>query len=70
MVYHVMGVIYEQQTRMIEAAMMWEESVKINPKFVESYKELISFYSQAKDTANFLRCKNALEKNGYKIVRR
>jgi hypothetical protein len=53
-----------------EAAMMWEQAVAINPKFQESYKELISYYAQKKDTANFIRCKNALEKGGMKIVRK
>ena len=62
MVYHVMGVIYNQQKRTEEAAMMWEQSVAINPNFQESYKELLSYYAQKKDTANFLRCKNELEK--------
>ena len=59
MIYHVMGVIYKQETRMEEAVTMWEHAVKLNPKFSESNKELLSFYSQKKDTVNFLRCKNA-----------
>ncbi|MBI4929332.1 MAG: tetratricopeptide repeat protein [Bacteroidetes bacterium] len=68
MVYHVLGVIYKQENRMEEAGMMWEQAVSINPNFVESYKELLSYYSQKKDTINFIRCKNALEKNGYNII--
>lgn len=68
MIYHVMGVIYKQQMRTEEAATMWEEAVSLNPNFTESYKELLYYYSQIKDTMNFIRCKDALEKNGYKII--
>ncbi len=68
MIYHVLGVIYEKQGRNEEAAMMWEEAVSINPNFVESYKELLSHYSSVRDSLNFVRCKNILEKNGLRIV--
>lgn len=68
MVYHVMGVLYKKQMRMEEASLMWEQAVSVNPKFAESYKELLSYYSQVKDTANFIRCKDELEKLGFKIV--
>jgi len=70
MIYHVMGVIYQQQMRTEEAATMWEEAVAINPKFTESYKELLQYYSQKKDTVNFIRCKNAMEKHGFKFERK
>jgi len=70
MVFHVMGVIYEQQMRIEEAVPMWEEAVAINPKFTESYKELLQYYSQKKDTVNFIRCKNELEKQGIKFERK
>lgn len=70
MVYHVMGVIYKQQMKTEEAVTMWEEAVSLNPNFAESYKELLSCYSQKKDTVNFIRCKDALEKSGYKIIKR
>jgi tetratricopeptide (TPR) repeat protein len=68
MIYHVLGVIYKQENKPEEASMMWEQAVEINPNFVESYKELLSFYAQKKDTVNFLRCRNAIEKKGYRIV--
>jgi len=68
LIYHVMGVIYKQEMRMDEAVMMWEQAVSMNPDFTDSYKELLSYYSQRKDTANFTRCRDALVKNGYKII--
>ena len=70
MLYHVLGVVYNRLQRPEEAAMMFEQAVKLNPKFDESYKELLSFYSQKKDTMNFTRCKNELEKLGYKIEKK
>lgn len=70
MVYHVLGIIYKQQMRVEEAVTMWEEAVAINPKFTESYKELLQYYSQKKDTVNFIRCRNELEKQGYKITKK
>ncbi|MEK6616496.1 MAG: tetratricopeptide repeat protein, partial [Bacteroidota bacterium] len=70
MVYHVMGIIYKQHKRIEEASMMWRQALSINPNFAESYKELLSYYSQKKDTANFIRCKNELEKRGFKIIKR
>lgn len=70
MAYHVMGVVYKKQMRMQEASLMWEQAVSINPGFAESYKELLSYYSQIKDTTNFIRCRNELEKLGFKIVKK
>ena len=70
MIYHVMGIIYKQENKNDAAAAMWEQSVAINPKFAESYKELLSYYSQQKDTANFIRCKNELTKLGFSIIKK
>lgn len=69
-VYHVMGVIYKKQMRMEEASLMWEQAISINPKFTESYQELLSYYSMIKDTINFIRCRDELEKLGYKIIKK
>ncbi len=68
MLFHLLGVIYKQENQSEKAAGMWEQAVELNPNYTASYKELISFYAQNKDTVNFMRCKAALEKNGYRIT--
>lgn len=70
MVYHVLGVIYNKEGRTEEAITMWEQAISLNSNFTEAYKELLSAYSHKKDTLNFERCKNDLEKRGLKIVKR
>ncbi|MBI3501031.1 MAG: tetratricopeptide repeat protein [Bacteroidetes bacterium] len=69
MIPHVLGMIYKQEMKMNDAATMWEKAIALNPKSTDSYTELLKYYSQKKDTINFLRCKNELEKQGFKIVK-
>ena len=68
MLFHLMGEIYKQENDIKKAVAMWEESARLNPKFTESYKELLTVYSRSNDSLNFNRCKAMIEKNGFKIT--
>jgi tetratricopeptide (TPR) repeat protein len=69
MMYYLMGGIYKMEKRPEEAAMMWEHTVSLNPTFTDAYRELIKYYSEKKDTLNFLRVKKELEKQGFQFVK-
>jgi len=62
-----LGLAKFKQDKIDEAIKLWEQTIVINPGYTGAYSNLLQYYSSQKDTINYQRIINIMQKYGISI---